>query len=132
VRDGLIVVAPAKTLTLERLLDRKITIDLRGKSVIEALQAVADQSGVSVVADQRCNGGPAELLELRTNNDMTVRGVLESIAELHDLKLIADAHRVTMMPRAVYLNRLRDQAAEAAALRNIDTGRAEPRAGPTK
>ncbi|HEX3314618.1 MAG TPA: hypothetical protein VHR72_06980, partial [Gemmataceae bacterium] len=120
VRGGLVVVAPAKSLKLDRLLHRRITIDLRGKSVVEALEAVADLSGVSIVVDRRCSDAPAALVELRTNNDMSVRGILESIADTHDLKIIVDAHRVTVMPQTAYLKRLRDQAEEAAALRGIE------------
>jgi hypothetical protein len=51
---------------------------------------------------------------------MSVRGILESIADTHDLKIIVDAHRVTVMPQTAYLKRLRDQAEEAAALRGIE------------
>jgi hypothetical protein len=119
VSGGVLVVTTPDAVKLDRLLDRKIAIDLRKKTVVEAFEEVSALSGVSIVVDPRCNDGQKSDVMLRTNNDMSVRGILESIADIHDLKLVADSHRVTVLPRAVYLKRLRDQAEEAAALREL-------------
>jgi hypothetical protein len=120
VRDGLIVFVPREAAKLERLLDRTIAVDFRDLTLNAAFAELSDRSGVGIAVDPRCDESSKKKVTLQAEQGMTVRGVLESIADMNDLKIVVTAQRVTVLPQSIYLKRLADQAAEAKLRREID------------
>ena len=119
IRDGLIVIVPGAAAKIDRLLNRTTTVEFRNKPLIAAFEELSDRIGVSIAVDPRCDDMNKKTVTLQTEQGMTARGVLESIADMNELKIVVTPHRVTVLPHAVYLKRLADQVQEAKLRREI-------------
>ena len=119
IRDDLIVIVSGTAAKIDRLLDRKVAVEFRNKPLAAAIEELSDRSGVGIAVDPRCDDTNKKAVTFQTEQGMTVRGVLESIADMHDLKIVVTAHRVTVLPQSVYLKRLGDQVQEVKLRREI-------------
>jgi hypothetical protein len=120
VRDDQIVILSGAAAKVERLLDRRINADFRNKPLMAALEELADRSGVGIAVDPRCDDTGKKTVTLLSEQGMTLRGVLESIADMNDLKIVVTPHRVTVLPQAIYMKRLADRAQESKLRREIE------------
>ena len=65
------------------------------------------------------------IVSLRAENDITARGILESWANMFDLKMLEDEDRVMLLPRVEYLKKLRAEAEEAKLANEIRASKAD-------
>jgi hypothetical protein len=77
--------------------------------------------------DPRCGAELNKSVNVRAQNDISPRGILTSWADMFELKLVVDDHRVLLMPRADYLKKLRDQVEESQLRLQIRLGAAPAR-----
>jgi hypothetical protein len=120
VRDGLIVVLTREAARIDRLLDQKIVAEFHDKSLTAALRELSDLSGVSIAVDPRCDPDQKKTVDLRFSGDTSLRGILDSLAELHGLKVLVSPDRVAVLPQSAHLQRLRERVEEAKLLREIE------------
>jgi hypothetical protein len=119
VREGYVVIVTAAVARIDRLLERRVAIEFRNKPLIAAIEDLSERTGLDIAVDSRCDDGNKKVVTLQTEKGMTVRGILESIADMNDLKIVVTAHRVTVLPHSIYLKRLGDQVQEAKLRREI-------------
>jgi hypothetical protein len=123
IRDGLVVILPGAAAKIDRLLQRKIAVEFRGKPLVATLDELADLSGISIAIDPRSEEMQKKTVDARFSGDVSVRGILDSLADLHDLKILVSADRVAVLPQSVYLKRLRDRGEETRLLRETEAVR---------
>src|SRR6185369_12382742 len=104
---------------IQILLDQGIAIQFRDVPLRFAIEDLADRTGLTVMVDPRCGVGLSSSVTLQTQNDVSVRGILSSWADMFDLKLMINDHRVFLMPRAEYLKKLADQGEEVHLLKKV-------------
>ena len=120
VRGSLVVIVPAEAAKINRLLERNVAVEYRNKPLIAAIGDLSERTGLDIAVDSRCDDGNKKTVTLQTERGMTVRGILESIADMNELKVVVTPHRVTVLPQSIYLKRLADQVQEAKLRREID------------
>jgi hypothetical protein len=119
VKDGRIVVTTHEAARISYLLDQGIAVQLRDVPLKVAIEELGERAGVTIMVDPRCGAEMNKSVSLQTQNDASLRGILSSWADMNDLKLVVDEHRVMLMPRGDYLKKLRDQLEEAKLLSQI-------------
>jgi hypothetical protein len=117
IRNGHIVILARDAANIHGLLDQGIAIHFREVPLKYAIEDLADRTGLTVMVDPRCGAGLSSSVSLQTQNDVSVRGILSSWADMFDLKLMINDHRVLLMPRAEYLKKLADQGEEVHLLK---------------
>jgi hypothetical protein len=120
IKEGMIEVTTVHALKIDTLLDQGVMLNFRETPLGKAIDELSDQTGLTIAVDPRCDDLLKMPVNLRTNSDMSVRGVLDFLADAHELKLVVSDHRVTLMPQAAYLKRLKDRADEVKLQREID------------
>jgi hypothetical protein len=118
-RNGHIVILARDAANIHGLLDQGIAIQFRDVPLKFAIEDLADRTGLTVMVDPRCGAGLSTSVTLQTQNDVSVRGILTSWADMFDLKMMVNDHRVFLMPRAEYLKKLHDQLEESHLLQKI-------------
>ena len=112
-RDGFVLITECENAHAQVRLGESIKVRYQAAPIQRILDDMTDQFGITIVVDS----GSANVLTLpftvRSNNDLSLRGLLESIADSNDLRLIVDEHRVFLTSRASHLRRLRDRLEEA-------------------
>jgi len=119
IRNGHIVILARDAANIHTLLDHGIAIQFRDVPLKFAIEDLADRTGLTVMVDPRCGAGLSSSVTLQTQNDVSVRGILTAWADMFDLKLMINDHRVFLMPRAEYLKKLHDQLEESHLLQKI-------------
>lgn len=113
-RQGRVEIVPVENTRIDYLLDRGAMIEFKDTPVSQALDELSDAAGLTIAVDPRCGSDVlSKPVSLRAGQDMSVRGVLECLADMNDLRLIIDEHRVFLTTEAQYLKRLRSRLEEA-------------------
>jgi hypothetical protein len=108
IRDGEVIFWPGEY-KIQQLLRSKIAVEFHGKPLVPAIEEICDRSGLSIAVDPRCDDGNKKTVTLQVDGGMSVRDILDSLADVHDLKVIVTSGRVTIVPQAAYMSRLREQ-----------------------
>jgi hypothetical protein len=113
-RQHRVEIVPVDNARIDYLLDRGATIEFKDTPVSQAIDELSDAAGLTIAVDPRCGSDVlSKPISLRAGQDMSVRGVLECLADMNDLRLIIDEHRVFLTTEAQYLKRLRSRLDEA-------------------
>ena len=112
IRDGRIVITTVERNHPNRSLAQFAMVQYQATPIQRILDDLTDKYGVTIVVDSRSADVLTMPFSVRSNNDITVRGLLESIADSNDLRLVVDEHRVFLTSRASHLRRLRDRLEE--------------------
>ena len=73
IRDDQIFILPGAAAKIERLLDRKVSVDLRNKPLLAAFEELADRTGLGIAVDPRCDDGNKKTVTLLSEQGMTMR-----------------------------------------------------------
>jgi len=119
VKNGNIEILTHDAANINVLLDQGIAIQFRELPLKLAIDDLADRTGFTVMIDPRCVAVLNNSVSLQSQNDISPRGILSSWADMFDLKLLVDEHRVMLMPRGDYLKKLSNQVDEEKALSQI-------------
>src|SRR5262249_16655720 len=87
-----------------------------GRVVIEHAAA---RYGLEIVIDPRCNEALRKSLPIRADSTMTIRSILELIAETHDLKILLRDHDIFVTTQEQHLKRLRERIEELRLRREL-------------
>ena len=126
-REGTIVIYPGADYKVESLLKSEIAVEFHDKPLVAAIEEICDRSGLSIAVDPHCDDGNKKTVTLQVDGGMSVRGILESIADVHDLKVLVTPTRVAVLPHAAYMKRLSEQVEAAKLERQLSL-----ELGPTK
>ena len=113
VLHGVIVIASSEIARRETGLNSQVDVLYRAAPIQRILDDMTDRFQVTIIVDSRCADVLNSPFSVRSGDDLTLRGLLESIADSHDLRLIVEEHRVFLTSRANHLRRLRDRVEEA-------------------
>lgn len=113
VRNGRIEIMTHEAAGIQSLVDKGVTTQFRDVPLKIAIEDLADQMGFTVMIDPRCGAALSTSVSLQSQNDISARGILSSWADMFDLKLLVNDHRVLLMPRTDYIKKLQEQAEEA-------------------
>jgi hypothetical protein len=127
IRNGRIDILTSDESNINVLLDKGIAIQFREFPLKLAIEELAEHTGLTVMIDPRCGAELNKSVNVRAQNDISPRGILTSWADMFELKLVVDDHRVLLMPRADYLKKLRDQVEESQLRLQIRLGAAPAR-----
>ena len=112
VRDGRIVLTTLELIHPLHSLDQSVMVHYQAVPIQRIFDDMTDKFGVTIVVDSRSADVLTLPFTVKSNNDLSLRGLLESIADSNDLRLIVDEHRVFLTSRASHLRRLRDRLEE--------------------
>ncbi len=124
--NGRVEIMTREAASIRRRLNQPIASEFSDVPLKTAIEELAERAGVTIMIDPRC-AAMNKAVTLQGQNDTSLRGILSSWADMYDLKMLVDEHRVLLMPRADYMRRLRDQAAESELMEKIGPGPDEPR-----
>lgn len=88
VRRGAVEITPAKSATLDKLLQQKILANYEQKRLDEVLHELAEQTGVSILLDSRAKDKHAMPVTAFFRNDIAVRDVLTILANMAELQVV--------------------------------------------
>jgi hypothetical protein len=120
IRNGRVDILTHEGANIRLLLDQGVAVQFRELPLKLAIEELADRTGVTVMIDPRCGAELNKSVSLQAQNDISPRGILSAWADMFELKLLVDEHRVLLMPRAEYLKNLREQVEEAQLLQQIE------------
>jgi hypothetical protein len=112
--DGIIRVVPRNTL-VDHILGQKVTANFEKKPVSEALKQVSEQTGLSIVLDERRAGDKAKTVVSADLQNVSLDAALLLLSDLAELKTVT-------VDRAVYVT-TRENAREIRA--ELERKRAE-------
>ncbi len=125
--NGRVDIMTREAASIRRRLNHGIAIEFRDVPLKAAIEELSERTGVTIMIDPRC-AAMNKSVTLQSQNDTSLRGILSSWADIYDLKMLVDEHRVLIMPRADYMKKLRDQVEEAKMLDELGIDRTvEPR-----
>lgn len=101
------------------VLDEGFAVDFRAKPVRQVLEEVSDRTGLSIGVNAELAEILTKTFDLRSNGDMSVRGVLECLADSYGLKLVTDQHRIFLTSQDQYMQRMHMRLAEAEIRKKI-------------
>jgi hypothetical protein len=141
---GTITIIPRKHADLENLIETapefvpNVSIQLYKESVKEALEAVVDQTGVSIVVDSRCLDKTEKAVVTTTMNRVPIDTAAQMLADMADLKtvLFDGAIYVTSKANAETLqqeqDKKRQQRQKKAKTESAPPPKPEPKEEPSK
>lgn len=113
VANGRVEITTVTDGCLNGRLEAGILFQVHDVPLRQAIDDLADQAGFTVVIDPRCNIDEIKGISVSAQANTSPLGLLKAWADSYDWKVVADNHRVSIMPRADYLRKLRDDAEEA-------------------
>lgn len=119
VRENTIEITTREAAKTKSLLMAGIVVDFRNVPLHKALDELSDRTGVSIGFDPQANELLKTPVDLRSNGDMSTRGVLQCLADNYGLRLVVDEDRVFLSSRERYMERLQAELAEAKVRKEI-------------
>lgn len=121
--DGRLLITTVAAGKNNAMLDRGVAFGTGRIALRDAIDELGDRAGLTILIDARCGAEMIKIVNVQTQQGTTARGLLTAWADMYDLKLLADDHRVVLMPRTAYFSKLRDDIEEARLLADIAKSR---------
>lgn len=118
-RAGHLEITTRKSARNTHALENRIDLEANGITLREAIDEIAAELGVTIQIDPRCEPAMKKTVHVSAHNQTTARGLITMWADAYGLVLLADDERVLLMPRPVYVSKLRDELTEARLLADI-------------
>ena len=88
VRAGRVEILPVPLLARDHLLNQMIHADFREVPLLEALEQLSEESGVSLTVDARAKQKAQTPITARFNNDVALQDAVRTLTEMGDLKMV--------------------------------------------